>query len=73
MAMVTVSLLAGRPPAWRRVILDGIHDAIVAAGFPDTDRFQRVREFGPDGLAFHPTHPDLPTARTQVFALVETR
>jgi hypothetical protein len=67
MPMVTVSLLAGRRPAWRRAILDGIHDAIVAAGFPVTDRFQRVLEFGPDDLAFRSTHPDLRTARTQAF------
>ncbi len=71
MPMVTVSLLAGRPPAWRRAILDAIHDAIVATGFPDTDRFQRVLEFAPDDLVVHPTHPDLSTPRTNQFILVE--
>ena len=42
-----------------------------AAGFPNTDRFQRVLELGPDDLIFHPTHPDLSTARTQEFILVQ--
>jgi phenylpyruvate tautomerase PptA (4-oxalocrotonate tautomerase family) len=71
MPLVTVSLLAGRPPSWNQAILDGVHDAIVAAGFPSTDRFQRMLELGPEHLIFHPTHPDLPTARTQQFVLVE--
>lgn len=71
MPPVTVSLCAGHPPTWRRAILDSIHDAVAATGFPATDRFQRVLELGPDDLVFHPTHPNLSTARTAGFILVE--
>ncbi len=60
-----------RPLTWRRAILDSIHNAVAATGFPATDRFQRVLEFGPDDLVVHPTHPNLSTARTPEFILVE--
>lgn len=71
MPLVTVSLSAGHPPTWRRAILDSIHDAIAATGFPATDRFQRLLELPPDDFVVHPTHPDLARARTHEFILLE--
>lgn len=71
MPFVTVSTRAGKTPAWKRAILDGTHRALVAAGVPDADRFQRIIELGADDFVFDPRYPDAASARTSDFVLIE--
>jgi phenylpyruvate tautomerase PptA (4-oxalocrotonate tautomerase family) len=49
MPIVHVHLQAGRPPAERKAILDGIHAALVEAfRIPEHDRNQLVHEYAPE-------------------------
>jgi len=51
MPIVHVHLRAGRPPAERKAILDGVHAALVEAfRIPETDRNQILHEHPPDHL-----------------------
>ena len=71
MPLVTVTTRAGKTPAWKRAVLDGVHRALVASGVPEADRFQRVIELGPDDFVFDPRYPDAATPRTSDFVLIE--
>lgn len=71
MPLVSVTLRPGHTAAFKRAVLDGIHRALVASGVPATDRFQRILELGEDDFVFDPTYPDLTTARSADFVLVE--
>ena len=44
MPLVTVTTRAGKTPAWKRAVLDGVHRALVATGVPEADRFQRIQQ-----------------------------
>ena len=54
----------GKPPPWKRAVLDGVHRALVASGVPETDRFQRIIELGDEDFAFDPRYPDAASPRT---------
>ena len=71
MPLVTVTLRAGRTPAFKHAVLDGIHRALVASGVPEADRFQRVLELSADDFRFDDRYPDLASDRTADFVLVE--
>jgi phenylpyruvate tautomerase PptA (4-oxalocrotonate tautomerase family) len=71
MPLVTVTTRAGKTPAWKRAVLDGVHRALVASGVPEADRFQRVLELGEDDFVFDPRYPDAAAARTGDFVLIE--
>ena len=71
MPLVTITTRAGKTPAWKRAVLDGVHRALVATGVPETDRFQRILEIGEDDFVFDPRYPDAATARTGDFVLIE--
>lgn len=71
MPLVTLSLRKPAPPGLARRILDEVHAALVAAGVPQTDRFQRVLELEPDAFVVDPRYPDLTRDRAARFALVE--
>jgi len=71
MPLVTVTLAQPRPAAFKNAILDGIHRSLVAAGVPETDRFQRVLEPAPGNLRVDPRYPDVATARGEGFVLIE--
>jgi len=71
MPLVTVTLRGGRDPAFKRAILDGVHAALVAAGVPPADRFQRMLELGGDDFVFDPGYPDLASPRGGDFVLIE--
>ena len=45
--------------------------ALVAAGVPADDRFQRVLELPPERLHIHPTYPDAARPRGDGFVLIE--
>lgn len=71
MPLVTVTLRPGKSGAFKSSILAGVHAALVASGVPETDRFHRVLELGPDDFRFDPRYPDLSTSRTEDFVLIE--
>ena len=71
MPLLTVTLRKGPTGAFKTDLLDAIHATLVAAGVPATDRFQRVIELDPVDFRFDPSYPDLPTARTEAFLLIE--
>ncbi|MDH6575275.1 tautomerase family protein [Kitasatospora sp. MAP5-34] len=60
MPLVRIDLSATRPPALRRAIADGVHQALVdAVGIPAGDRFQIVNPHDPDELIFDPDYLDV--------------
>ena len=71
MPLVTLTLRAGRAPAFKHAVLDGVHRALVASGVPEADRFQRVLELSADDFRFDPTYPDLASPRGNDFVLIE--
>ena len=71
MPIVTMTLRKGRDAPTRRRMLDAVHAALVGAGVPETDRFQRVLELDDASFAFDPRYPDLATPRGERFVLVE--
>jgi phenylpyruvate tautomerase PptA (4-oxalocrotonate tautomerase family) len=71
MPLVTVTVRKPRTPAFKRSVLDAVHAALVAAGVPETDRFQRVLELAPEDFNFDARYPDVASQRTEDFVLVE--
>lgn len=71
MPLVTVTLRAGRPTAFKDAVLSGVHRALVASGVPEADRFQRVLELDAADFRFDPTYPDLAAPRADDFVLIE--
>ncbi|HEX5690972.1 MAG TPA: tautomerase family protein [Roseiflexaceae bacterium] len=71
MPFVTITLLESTPAADRSAIADGIHQAIVQAGFPPSDRFQRVIALKADEFLFDRTHPNLDAPRSDRFVAIE--
>ena len=71
MPLVTVTLQRERPREFKTAVLDTVHRALVAAGVPEADRFQRVLELDPDRFRFDARYPDVATSRTADFVLIE--
>ncbi|HSQ80370.1 MAG TPA: tautomerase family protein [Casimicrobiaceae bacterium] len=71
MPLVTVTLNRKRDSAFKTAVLDAVHRSLVAAGVPETDRFQRVLELAADDLRYDPSYPDAATPRGADFTLIE--
>lgn len=71
MPLVTVTTLNGKSREFKSSVLDGVHAALVASGVPETDRFQRVLELGPDDFRFDARYPDAGSPRDNDFVLIE--
>jgi phenylpyruvate tautomerase PptA (4-oxalocrotonate tautomerase family) len=52
-------------------MLDAVHAALVGAGVPETDRFQRVLELDEASFRFDARYPDLATPRDDRFVLID--
>jgi hypothetical protein len=52
MPLVTVTVLESKTAAFKDAILAGVHRALVAAGVPEADRFQRVLDLPPENFRF---------------------
>ena len=49
MPLVRIEILKGKDAAYRKTLLDAVHDALAAAvGIPEWDRFQRLYELEPE-------------------------
>ena len=71
MPLVTVTTRPGKSKAFKTAILSAVHNALVAAGVPEKDRFHRVLELGPDDFRYDGEYPDLTEPRTDNFVLIE--
>jgi phenylpyruvate tautomerase PptA (4-oxalocrotonate tautomerase family) len=71
MPLVTVTLARQANREFTSAILDGVHAALVAAGVPETDRFQRVLALDDASFRFDARYPDVATQRTRDFVLIE--
>jgi hypothetical protein len=71
MPLVTLTVRKPKSGAFKSTILDAVHSAMVASGVPATDKFQRVFELDAEDFRFDPAYPDVRTARTEDFVLVE--
>src|ERR1043165_1753156 len=71
MPLVTLTVRKPKSTAFKTSVLDAVHAALVSAGVPETDRFQRVIELDDADFRFDPQYPDLSAARSDDFALIE--
>lgn len=71
MPLVTLTLRDDQPAATRRLLLDAVHQALVAIGVPPADRFQRVIALPAADLVVDAGYPDTLRPRGPGFALVE--
>lgn len=71
MPLVTLTVRKGKSAAFKSAVLDAVHRALIASGVPETDRFQRVLELDATDFRFDATYPDLTSARTDDFVLIE--
>ena len=71
MPLVTLTIRKGKSSVFKSAVLAAVHQALVASGVPETDRFHRVLELDADDFRFDATYPDLATPRTDDFVLIE--
>ena len=71
MPLVTLTIREGKSSEFKSVVLNAVHGALIAAGVPEKDRFQRVLELSADDFRFDPEYPDLSARRTEDFVLIE--
>lgn len=59
MPLVKIEIREGKSPEYKKVILDGVHQALVQAfGIPDNDRFQRLYELPSSNFEAPPDRSD---------------
>ena len=71
MPLVTINLSESWSLEDQKLIADGIHEAIVGVGFPETDRFQKIHRLSRHQFLYDERHPNLTESRTEKFVLVE--
>jgi len=71
MPLVTLTVRKPKSDAFKTTLLNAVHAALVSAGVPEPDKFQRVLELDAEDFRFDPSYPDLKTQRNEDFALIE--
>lgn len=71
MPLVTLTVQEPKSPAFKSLVLDSIHEALISVGVPVTDRFQRVIELAAEDMRFDATYPDLGKPRDEHFMIIE--
>lgn len=71
MPLVTITVQRPKTVQFKDMVLSAVHEALVASGVPQTDRFQRVLELDPQDFRFDPRYPDLSSSRNEDFVLIE--
>jgi len=71
MPLVTLTVRRPKSTTFKTAVLEAVHTALVSAGVPETDKFQRVIELDADDFRFDPHYPDLKTERNADFVLIE--
>ena len=72
MPLVTITVQRPKTVQFKDMVLSAVHEALVASGVPQTDRFQRVLELDPQDFRFDPSYPDLSSSRNEDFVLIES-
>ena len=71
MPLVTLTVRKPKSAEFKATVLDAVHAALLSAGVPAADKFQRVLELEVADFRFDPAYPDLKSARNDDFALIE--
>lgn len=71
MPLVTITVTRPKTAAFKRAVLDAVHQGLVASGVPPADRFQRVLELDPADFVYDARYPDLARDRGADFVLIE--
>jgi len=71
MPLITLTIRKPKNAAFKSAVLGAVHAALVAAGVPEKDRFQRVLELDADDFRYDGEYPDLGSPRTGDFVLIE--
>ena len=71
MPLVTITIRRGKDAAFKSAVLNAVHNALVASGVPQADRFHRVLELSAEDFRYDASYPDLAKPRTDDFVLVE--
>ena len=71
MPLVTLTVVKPKSTEFKSGVLAAVHQALVASGVPQADRFQRVFELEPENFRFDASYPDLSSPRDENFALIE--
>jgi phenylpyruvate tautomerase PptA (4-oxalocrotonate tautomerase family) len=71
MPFVTITVRRPKAAEFKSTVLDAVHAALVSAGVPQADKFQRVIELDAEDFRYDPRYPDLSTDRTGDFVLIE--
>jgi len=71
MPLVTITVRKPKSVAFTSAVLAAVHQGLIGAGVPETDRFQRVIQLSADEFRYDERYPDLPSARGDDFVLIE--
>ncbi|NKI72315.1 tautomerase family protein [Collimonas pratensis] len=71
MPLVTITVRKPKSAEFKAGVLDAVHTALLSSGVPATDKFQRVIELDAEDFRYDPGYPDLKSARTENFVLIE--
>jgi phenylpyruvate tautomerase PptA (4-oxalocrotonate tautomerase family) len=71
MPIVTLTVRKPKPTEFKAMVLAAVHEALVGIGANPNDRFHRVLELDANDFQFDSLFPDVRTARTDDFVLVE--
>jgi phenylpyruvate tautomerase PptA (4-oxalocrotonate tautomerase family) len=71
MPFITITSLSGRTKEEKQKIGEAIHAAIVEAGVPPTDRFQRFLDLEPENFLYDKYYPNLEKGRSENFIIIE--
>jgi len=71
MPLVSITVRKPKSTEFKSGVLSAVHQALIASGVPQADRFQRVFELDADDFRFDPSYPDLASPRNDNFVLIE--
>jgi phenylpyruvate tautomerase PptA (4-oxalocrotonate tautomerase family) len=71
MPLVTVTVQKPKTLEFTSAVLAAVHQGLIDAGVPATDRFQRVIQLSDDDFRYDGRYPDLAAARADDFVLIE--
>src|ERR1700719_2962632 len=71
MPLITITVRKPKAVPFTSAVLAAVHQGLIGAGVPETDRFQRVLALGEDEFRYDSRYPDLASARGDDFVLIE--
>ena len=71
MPLVTLTVRKPKDSAFKSAVFAAVHQALVASGVPEKDRFHRVLELDAEDFRYDGEYPDVASPRGEDFVLVE--